>query len=117
LEGARPHRSKRSVDVSTAIAINSSYQGKDIDVPIETGATMIERFPAYLGEHVGTSGQIGSVSIDMSPAIIARVEEHLPDERMSCDKFHVVVHAVEDAVCRSPLVMSGEHPTTRFGSS
>jgi len=55
----------------------------------EQGPAMIERFPAYLGEQGGTSGQIGSVSVDMSPPFIKCVDEHLPDERMSFDKYHV----------------------------
>ena len=56
-------------------------------------ASTIERFAAYLGEHGGTSGQVGSVSIDMSPAFIKGVNEHLPEARVTFDKFHVVAHA------------------------
>jgi len=37
--------------------------------------------------------QIGSVSIDMSPAFIKGVTQHLPNARIPFDKFHVVWHA------------------------
>jgi transposase len=56
-------------------------------------ASTIERFTAYLSEHGGCSGQIGLVSIDMSPAFIKGVNEHLPDARLTFDKCHVVAHA------------------------
>jgi transposase len=56
-------------------------------------ASTIERFAAYLDEHGGVSEQIGSVSIDMSPAFIKGVNEHLPEARVTLDKFHVVAHA------------------------
>jgi transposase len=62
---------------------------------ITTGkdASTIERFTAYLDEHPGKPEQIGSVSIDMSPGFIKGVNEHLPDARVTFDKFHVVAHA------------------------
>ena len=56
-------------------------------------ASTIERFAAYLGQHGGKPEQVGSVSIDMSPAFIKGVNEHLPDARLTFDKFHVVAHA------------------------
>ncbi|SIT49035.1 transposase [Paraburkholderia ribeironis] len=40
-----------------------------------------------------TPGQVTSVSIDMSPAFIKGVGEHLPNARLTFDKFHVVAHA------------------------
>jgi transposase len=33
------------------------------------------------------------VSIDMSPAFISGVSEHLPNARITFDKFHVIAHA------------------------
>jgi transposase len=36
---------------------------------------------------------IASVSIDMSPAFIKGVKEHLPNARVTFDKFHVIAHA------------------------
>src|SRR5260370_22808993 len=56
-------------------------------------AGTIERFAQYLGQHDGMPEQITSVSIDMSPAFIKGVGEHLPDARLTFDKFHVVAHA------------------------
>jgi len=56
-------------------------------------AKTIEGFAAYLGQHQGTPEQVTSVSIDMSPAFIKGVGEHLPNARMTFDKFHVVAHA------------------------
>jgi len=53
----------------------------------------IARFADYLGAHRGHRYQIESVSIDMSPAFIKGVDEHLPLARVTFDKFHVVAHA------------------------
>jgi transposase len=60
-------------------------QGKD--------ANTIARFADYLQEHNATPAQIRSASIDMSPAFIAGVAEHLPEARITFDKFHVVAKA------------------------
>jgi len=60
-------------------------EGKDSDT--------IARFADYLQEHNATPAQIRSASIDMSPAFIAGVTEHLPDARITFDKFHVVAKA------------------------
>src|SRR6201995_1700872 len=56
-------------------------------------AKTIEGFSAYLSQHHGTQKQVSSVSIDMSPAFIKGVGEHLPNARVTFDKFHVVAHA------------------------
>jgi len=53
----------------------------------------ISKFAQYLRSHQGTPYQIESVSIDMSPAFIKGVDEHLPLARVTFDKFHVVAHA------------------------
>jgi transposase len=65
-------------------------------------AGTIEHFATYLSEHGGSPEQVGSVSIDMSPAFIKGVNEHLPEARVTFDKFHVVAHASKalDAVRR-----------------
>jgi transposase len=47
----------------------------------------------HLEEHNATPAQIQSVSIDMSPAFINGVDKHLPNARVTFDKFHVVSHA------------------------
>jgi transposase len=46
-----------------------------------------------LRAHRANPAQIDSVSIDMSPAFIKGVAEHLPNARLTFDKFHVVAHA------------------------
>lgn len=61
------------------------------------GADTVEAFAEDLIAHQGDPQAIESVSIDMSPAFIKGVGEHLPNARITFDKFHVVAHA-SDAV-------------------
>lgn len=56
-------------------------------------AKTIERLAQYLGEHGCPAQNIESASIDMSPAFIAGVTQHLPNARITFDKFHVIAHA------------------------
>jgi transposase len=56
-------------------------------------ANTISHFAEYLAAHKGTPDQVRSVSIDMSPAFIKGVAKHLPNARITFDKFHVVAHA------------------------
>jgi transposase len=56
-------------------------------------ASTIERLAEHLSEHQARPQQVRSVSIDMSPAFIKGVTEHLPQARVTFDKFHVVAHA------------------------
>ncbi|MBD3801566.1 MAG: ISL3 family transposase [Campylobacterales bacterium] len=56
-------------------------------------AETIERLAEHLTEHQAAPEQVSSVSIDMSPAFIKGVAEHLPNARITFDKFHVVAHA------------------------
>jgi transposase len=56
-------------------------------------AKTIACFAEHLPEHNGAPEQISSVSIDMSTAFIKGVTEHLPNARITFDKFHVVAHA------------------------
>lgn len=56
-------------------------------------AETIARLAEHLTEHQATPEQVSSVSIDMSPAFIKGVTEHLPNARITFDKFHVVAHA------------------------
>ncbi len=56
-------------------------------------AKTIEALAADLDAHGCPAGQIGSVSIDMSPAFIKGCAEHLPNARITFDKFHIVWHA------------------------
>src|SRR6516162_5686797 len=56
-------------------------------------AGTIGAFSQFLSEHKGAPEQIACVSIDMSPAFIKGVTKHLPNARITFDKFHVVAHA------------------------
>lgn len=56
-------------------------------------AETVGRFAEYLRAHKASPEQIASVSLDMSPAFIKGVTEHLPNARVTFDKFHVVAHA------------------------
>ncbi len=60
-------------------------------------AKTVAHFAEYLAAHKGTPEQVKSVSIDMSPAFIKGAADHLPNARITFDKFHVVAHA-SDAV-------------------
>jgi transposase len=53
----------------------------------------IAALTAELDAHGCAPTQVSSVSIDMSPAFIKGCGEHLPDARITFDKFHVVWHA------------------------
>ena len=57
------------------------------------GADRIAALAADLRAHRGDPEVIRSVSIDMSPAYIKGVAEHLPNAQVTFDKFHVVAHA------------------------
>lgn len=56
-------------------------------------AKTIKQLADYLDDHGCPAQNITSASIDMSPAFIAGVSEHLPNARITFDKFHVIGHA------------------------
>lgn len=56
-------------------------------------AKTIERLAQHLDDHGCPAQNITSASIDMSPAFIAGVTQHLPNARITFDKFHVIGHA------------------------
>lgn len=56
-------------------------------------AEAIEDLAKDLVAHGGNPEAIDSVSIDMSPAYIKGVTEHLPNAEITFDKFHVIAHA------------------------
>lgn len=64
-----------------------------LSVVVGRDARAIERIADDLADHGCLPNQIGSVSIDMSPAFIKGVGEHLPKARITFDKFHVIWHA------------------------
>lgn len=53
----------------------------------------IEALAGTLESHGGAAENIESASIDMSPAFIKGIEEHLPNAWITFDKFHVIAHA------------------------
>jgi len=56
-------------------------------------AEAIARLAEDLRAHGGDPEAIEAVSIDMSPAYIKGVTEHLPQAHITFDKFHVIAHA------------------------
>jgi transposase len=56
-------------------------------------ATTVARFAEHLTAHKARPEQITTVSIDMSPAFIRGVANHLPQARITFEKFHVDAHA------------------------
>jgi transposase len=56
-------------------------------------AKTVAGFVDWLTAHKGSPEQVRLVGIDMSPAFIKGVTEHLPSARITFDKFHVVAHA------------------------
>lgn len=60
-------------------------EGRDADT--------IKAFAADFTTHGGDPKAVESVSIDMSPAFIKGVTKHLPNARITFDKFHVIAHA------------------------
>jgi transposase len=56
-------------------------------------AATVAAFVANLRAHHGKPTQIESVSIDMWPAFIRGVTDHLPNAQITFDKFHVIAHA------------------------
>ena len=58
-------------------------------------AATVEAFAANFRAHHGKPTQIEAVSIDMWPAFIRGVTDHLPQAQITFDKFHVIAHASE----------------------
>jgi transposase len=56
-------------------------------------AATIAAFCSHLSSHGGKPDQITNVCIDMSPAFIKGVGEHLSSATITYDKFHVIAHA------------------------
>jgi transposase len=57
------------------------------------GADNIAGFVQHLRAHNGAADNVAAACIDMSPAFIKGVTEHLPKAKITFDKFHVVAHA------------------------
>jgi len=57
------------------------------------GADNIAGFVQHLHAHNGAAENVTAVCIDMSPAFIKGVTDHLPKAAITFDKFHVVAHS------------------------
>ena len=75
-------------------------------------ADTVEAFAEDLAVHGGNPQAIESVSIDMSPAFIKGVTEHLPNARITFDKFHVIAHA-STAVDRTRRIEQKTDPSLK----
>jgi transposase len=66
------------------------------------GADTVKAFVEDLREHGGKPQNITDVSCDMSPAFIKGVTEHLPNAKITFDKFHIlkIINEAVDAVRR-----------------
>jgi len=73
--------------------VADAVERKVIFVTEGRDAKTIESFAEHLAAHGGDASRIDSASIDMSPAFIKGVTDHLPDARITFDKFHVIAHA------------------------
>lgn len=82
---------KRGHNFLTLMA--DAKQRKVVFVTEGRDAASIGQFAAHLQAHNVTPGQVTSVSIDMSPTFIKGVSEHLPNARVTFEKFHVVTQA------------------------
>ena len=82
---------QRGHDYLTLVA--DAEQRKVIFVTDGRDAKTVESFAEHLASHGGDASHIDSASIDMSPAFIKGVTNHLPNARITFDKFHVIAHA------------------------
>lgn len=61
------------------------------------GGEVLGSFVEDLAAHGGSVEKIKQVSMDMSPAYISGAEKHLPEAKITFDKFHVI-KVINDAV-------------------
>ena len=95
------------VDIDEARVIHVT-EGKD--------AATVAAFAGDLTAHGGDPDQIAEVCIDMSPAFIKGVAEHLPSAEITFDKFHIVkiVNEAVDEVRRAERKTHAELKGTRY---
>lgn len=56
-------------------------------------ALTVAGFAQYLRAHKADPDNITGATIDMSPAFIKGISDHLPNAKITFDKFHVIAHA------------------------
>jgi transposase len=83
--------------------------GKVVVVADGKDASTIDTFDKELCTHGGSSEQIESFSLDMSPAFESGVNRHYPKAQQVVDRFHVVKMA-NDAVDNLRRSEAREHP-------
>jgi transposase len=94
----------------------------DLDAPRVMFATegrsadTVERFAADLVEHGGAPEKITDTSSDMSTAFISGIGAHLPNARMTFDRYHLAAKLSEaiDAVRREEVATRPELTHTRW---
>jgi hypothetical protein len=95
------------VDIDEARVIHVT-EGKD--------AATVAAFAEDLTAHGGDPDQIAEVCIDISPAFIEGVAEHLPNAEVTFDKFHIVkiINDAVDEVRRTERKTHAELKATRY---
>jgi len=83
--------SKRGHNYITIVA--DAEKRKVVFVTEGRNSKTIEEFAEHLLCRNATPEQISNISMDMSPAFISGATSHLPNARITYDKFHVVAHA------------------------
>jgi transposase len=73
--------------------VADAHARKVVFVSKGRGADNIAGFSQHLRAHSGVATNIAAACIDMSPAFIKGVTDHLPQATITFDKFHVVAHA------------------------
>ena len=63
---------------------------KTIFVAEGKGSATVMEFGVDLAQHNGDTNKVTDVSCDMSPAFIKGVREHLPEAKITFDKFHII---------------------------
>lgn len=82
---------------------------KTIFVAEGKGSATVMEFAVDLAQHNGDANQVTDVSCDMSPAFIKGVREHLPEAKITFDKFHIV-KIINEAVDEVRRTEAKENP-------
>jgi transposase len=79
-------------------------------------AETVARFAADLAEHGGDPEKVTDTSSDMSTAFISGIAQHLPNARMTFDRYHLAAKLSEaiDAVRREEVATRPELKHTRW---
>jgi len=79
-------------------------------------AETVARFATDLAEHGGDPEKVTDTSSDMSTAFISGIAQHLPNARMTFDRYHLVAKLSEaiDAVRRAEVATRPELKHTRW---